>query len=383
MIFPSKLPHVGTTIFTVMSALARQHGAVNLAQGFPDFDPDPRLSERCVAALAAGRHQYAPMTGLPELRLALATAMREDFGIDYDADSEVTITAGATQALFSALGCLLHTGDECLIFEPAYDSYGPAILMNGAVPVPVTMKAPDFRWDWDAAAAKITYRTRAIVVNSPHNPTGSCFTEADLIALESLAEKHGLWVISDEVYAGIVHDGRRHFSCGSREVLRSRSFVCMSFGKTFHCTGWKVGACLAPAALSAEFRKAHQFTTFSVNTPAQAALADLCALREARRHGDFFEQRRDLLISSLAGSGLRPLRPCQGSYFQLFDYSALSDENDLDFAIRLTRERGVASIPLSPFSAAPDPAQRLIRLCFAKKPETLLAAAERLVSEPG
>jgi methionine aminotransferase len=240
------------------------------------------------------------------------------------------------------------------------------------------MAAPAFRWDWAAAVDAVTPSTRAIVVNSPHNPSGSCFTADDLAQLAALACRHGLWVISDEVYAGIIHDGRRHLSCASRPDLRARSFVCLSFGKTFHCTGWKVGACLAPPPLTCELRKVHQFTTFSVNTPAQAALADLCADAGRRRLGTLFQERRDLLLHNLAGTALRALPPAQGSYFQLCDYSALSTLNDLEFARWLTIQHGVATIPLSPLYHRPPPGQRLVRLCFAKQPATLLAAARRL-----
>lgn len=368
---PNKLP-AGSTIFSRMSALAQQHGAINLGQGFPDFAPDAALIERAAEAMRNGPHQYPPMPGLPLLRERLAAVL----GGGIDPDTELTITAGATQALMTALQALLQAGDEALLIEPAYDSYAPAVLLAGAKPVGVPMTA-DYRVDWDAVRAACTPRTRVIVVNSPHNPSGRLFTPADWDALARIAESLDAWVLSDEVYAPLVFDGLPGAGAAAHPGLRARSLVVGSFGKAFHITGWKVGWLQAPAALTAAFRQLHQYTVFTVNTPAQAALAaHLEDPTPWRQLAGFYQAKRDRFRAGLEGSRLK-LLPCEGSYFQTVDYSAVSDLPELAFAEWLTREVGVAAIPLSVFYSRPVE-RRHARLCFAKRDETLDAALERL-----
>ena len=373
----SRLPSVGTTIFTVMSRLAADVGAINLSQGFPDFDCDPELIEAVARHMRAGRNQYAPMPGVPALREAIARMYLTSYGRTYDPETEVTITSGATEAIFDVVAACVHPGDEVIVLEPCYDSYVPAIELNGGVPVVVSLRFPDYSVDWDAVSRAITPRTRLLMINTPHNPTGSVLTGDDMRALAAVVDRTGVLVLGDEVYQHIIFDGLRHESLARDAALAARSFVVGSFGKTYHATGWKVGYAVAPAALTTELRKVHQFVTFSTNTPVQYALADfLGAERGLRELAPFFQAKRDLFLTLMTGSRFRPLHS-RGSYFQLMDYSEISDEGDADFAVRLTREHGVASIPTSPFLHR-EKAPRVLRFCFAKKDETLEAAASRL-----
>lgn len=372
----SKLPRVGTTIFTVMSALATEVGAVNLGQGFPDFECDPALVDAVTQAMKSGLNQYPPMTGLPSLRRAIADKVQTLYGHAYDQDTEITVTAGATQAIFTALLAIVRAGDEVIVIEPSYDSYIPNILLAGGTPVRVPMTS-DFRIDWDRIDAAITPKTRAILVNSPHNPSGTTLSDADMRRLESIALARNLFVISDEVYEHMVFDGQPHQSACRFPALAARSFVISSFGKTYHVTGWKVAYCAAPAALSAEFRKVHQFNVFTVNTPVQQGLADYMKDPEPYLGlSAFYQRKRDLFRNGLASTRFR-LLPCEGTYFQLVDYRAISDLPEAAFAKWLTRETGVAAIPLSAFYD--EPAEHgIVRFCFAKRDETLQLALERL-----
>ncbi|SMC26399.1 methionine aminotransferase [Andreprevotia lacus DSM 23236] len=374
----SKLPDVGVTIFTRMSQLAASCKAVNLSQGFPDFPCDPALLQGVTEAMQAGHNQYAPMTGLPALREAIASKLQQSLNVHVDAEREITVTAGATQALFSVIASVLHAGDEALILEPAYDSYAPAILAQGAGVIRVALRAPAFAVDWDEVERAVTPRTRLIIVNNPNNPATSVFGPADLDALAQLAERHDLLVLADEVYEHLVFDGRQHHSVLAHPVLRARSFAVYSFGKTFHATGWKVGYCVAPPALSAELRKLHQYLVFSVSTPMQHALAAYLQ-QPAHWQGlpDFYQARRERLAPGLTQAGFQ-LLPNAGTYFQLADYSAIRpDLGELDFAEWLTRSYGVASIPVSAFYADGRD-QHLVRFCFAKQDSTLDEAIKRL-----
>jgi methionine aminotransferase len=373
----SKLPSVGTTIFTVMSKLAADVGAINLSQGFPDFDCDPALVDAVARHMREGRNQYAPMQGVPALRQAIAGKFAGLYGAAYDPDTEVTVTSGGTEAIFDAVAAVVHPGDEVIVFEPCYDSYVPAIEVNGGTAIVVSLRYPDYAVPWDEVRAAVTPRTRLIVVNSPHNPAAVVLGAQDIVELTRLVDGTGITILSDEVYEHIIFDGVRHESMARSEALRARSFIVGSFGKTYHVTGWKVGYVVAPAALTTEFRKVHQFVTFSTNTPIQYALAEF--LSERRGYPElaaFYQRKRNLFLELLGGSRWKPL-PSRGTYFQLLDYSAITDEGDMDFALRLTKEQGVASIPTSAFlyrrSAPP-----VLRFCFAKKDETLEAAAERL-----
>jgi methionine aminotransferase len=373
----SRLPSVGTTIFTVMSRLAAELGAINLSQGFPDFDCDPELVDAVARHMRAGRNQYAPMPGVPVLREAIASMYLSSYGRTYDPETEVTITSGATEAIFAAVASCVHPGDEVIVLEPCYDSYVPAIVLNGGTPVVVSLQFPEYSVDWDAVRRAITRKTRLLLINTPHNPAGAVLTADDVRELATVVDGTDVIVLADEVYQHIIFDGLRHESMARHDALAARSFVVGSFGKTYHATGWKVGYAVAPAALTTELRKVHQFVTFSTITPVQHAIADfLAAGRGLRELGPFFQAKRDLFLRLMAGSRFRPLRS-RGSYFQLMDYSDISDEADADFAIRLTREHGVASIPTSPFLYR-EQAPRVLRFCFAKKDETLEAAAERL-----
>jgi methionine aminotransferase len=375
--FPSRLPEVGTTIFTVMSRLAAECGALNLSQGFPDFSPDPALLGLVEKHLRGGANQYAPMAGVPALREAIAAKAAALYGTAYDPEHEVTVTAGGTQAIFTAITCAVRPGDEVLVFEPAYDCYAPAVELAGGRVVRARLRCPGYRPDWEEVARLLTPRTRLVVVNSPHNPTGAVWDAADLDRLAALLRGTQALVVSDEVYEHIVFDGRRHLSCSGHAELKGRSFVVGSFGKTFHATGWKIGHVLAPRALTAEFRKVHQFVVFSVNTPVQLALAEF--LGEPGHYlglADFYQRRRDRFRAGLQATRLTPLA-CAGTYFQLASYAAVSDEPDVALAERLTRELGVASIPVSVFSSPPRQ-ERVLRFCFAKEEATLDRACERL-----
>jgi methionine aminotransferase len=373
----SRLPRVGTTIFTVMSALAQEHGAVNLGQGFPDFDPDPALPARVGRAMAAGLNQYPPMPGVPALRQQVARKIEALYGRRYDADREITITAGATQALLTAALCALHPGDEAIVLEPCYDSYVPAIELAGATVVRVPLVPGSFRPDLDRIAAAFTPRTRLLFVNSPHNPGAVVWTRQELQALGDIMAPTEALLVSDEVYEHMVFDGREHVSASSLPALAARAFVVSSFGKTFHVTGWKVGTVAAPAPLTAEFRKVHQFNVFTVNTPMQHALAE--HLQDPEPYltlGAFYQRKRDLFREGLARTRLRPL-PCEGSYFQNVAIGEASRLPEAEFCQWLTREVGVAAIPLSAFyDSGMD--QGIVRLCFAKRDETLAEGLRRL-----
>lgn len=374
---PSKLPDVGVTIFTVMSALAAEHGAINLAQGFPDFECDPALSALVSRHMQEGRNQYAPMTGVASLRRAIAAKYQALYGASYDADTEVTVTSGATEALFDAVMAFVQTGDEVIVFEPCYDAYVPAIRLAGGRPVFVRMQYPSYRIDWDEFRRALTPRTRMVIVNTPHNPSGTVWGRNDVAAFASALDGSDVLVLSDEVYEHIVFDGVPHLSFAREDGLCERSLVVGSFGKTFHTTGWKIGYCVAPAGLSHEFRKVHQFVTFTSNTPTQHAIADYLANAESYlRLPSFYQDKRDAFLRLLEGSRWKPL-PSQGSYFQLLDYAAITDEPDRAFAMRLTTEHGVAAIPTAAFLHATE-APPVLRFCFAKRSETLARAAERL-----
>ena len=376
----SKLPNLGTTIFTQMSALAQQHQAINLSQGFPDFDGPLFLQERLAYHVAHGANQYAPMTGVQPLREAIADKTADLYGYKPDANSEVTITAGATEALYAAITALVRPGDEVICFDPSYDSYAPAVELSGGVVKRIALQPPSFRVDWQAFSALLSDRTRLVILNTPHNPSATVWHQADFDALWQAIKEREIFVISDEVYEHICFARQGHASVLAHSELRERAVAVSSFGKTYHMTGWKIGYCVAPAAISSELRKVHQYLTFSVNTPAQLALADM--LREDPAHyrelPAFYQKKRDVLVNALRDSRLEIL-PCEGTYFLLVDYSAVSTLNDVEFCQWLTTEVGVAAIPLSVFCADPFP-HKLIRLCFAKQESTLLAAAERLSS---
>lgn len=372
----SRLPKVGTTIFTVMSALATERGAVNLGQGFPDFEPDEALLDAVNAAMRSGNNQYAPLNGRPELRRAVSDKVFASYGRRYDPDTEVMITAGATQAIMTAVFALVHPGDEVIVIEPVYDSYIPSIELAGAVAVKVPMTR-DYRVDWQRVADSVTAKTRLIMINSPHNPSGMILRDADMRALEAIVQRHGLLVISDEVYEHMVFDGEPHQSVSRYPGLADRAIVVSSFGKTFHVTGWKVGSVAAPAPLMAEFRKVHQFNVFVVNSVMQVGLAAYMS-EPARYLGlpQFYQAKRDFFRTGLQKTPFK-LYPCEGTFFQLVDYSAVSGMPELEFAKWLTTEIGVAAIPLSSFYETPVE-NTTVRFCFAKKEETLALALERL-----
>jgi methionine transaminase len=375
--FPSRLPKVGTTIFTVMSALALEHGAVNLGQGFPDFDCDPALLDAVDAAMRAGHNQYPPMAGVPALREAVAAKIESCYGRRYDPGSEITITAGATQAILTAILACVQPGDEVIVLEPCYDSYGPNIELAGGTVVRVALTPGSFRPDFDAIARALSPRTRAIIVNSPHNPSATVWRAPDMDRLADLLRPTDVLLISDEVYEHMVYDGQSHASASAHAELAARAFVVSSFGKTFHVTGWKIGTVAAPAALTAEFRKVHQFNVFTVNTPMQYALASyLASPGPYRELSAFYQAKRDLFRAGLATTRLRAL-PSEGTYFQCVDYSAVSELGEAAFCRWLTTEVGVAAIPLSVFYDAGFE-QRIVRLCFAKRDETLQLALGRL-----
>lgn len=379
MIPQTKLPKVGTTIFTVMSQMAMQHQAVNLGQGFPDFPVPEFLVDALARAMRDGKNQYAPMTGVPALREAIAEKTLACYGHRACPESEITVTSGASEAIFDAVLAVVRPGDEVIVLDPCYDCYEPAIDLAGGVCVHVALDPDDFSVDWQRLRAAVTPRTRMIFINSPHNPSGALWTADDMQRLIELVRGTDIVVLSDEVYEHILFDGARHESALRYPELAERSFVVSSFGKTYHCTGWKIGYCVAPKALSAEFRKVHQYNTFCSFAPAQWAFAEM--IRQHPEHhaelGAFYEGKRDYLRTQLARTRLRPL-PVPGGYFQLVDYSAISDLPDAEFARWLCVEKGVAAIPLSPFYERPPEGQRLIRLCFAKSPETLDAAITRL-----
>ena len=368
-----------TTIFTVMSALAGQHNAINLSQGFPDFPLDERLSGLLQEAAATGWNQYSPMAGLPALRSAVAADFTKRYDVGVDADTEVTITPGATYAIYTAFTAILQAGDEVIVFEPAYDSYLPNIQMNGGRVVPVALTAPDFGVDWNKVKAAMSAKTKAIIINTPHNPTGAVWAREDWDTLAEVVRDTDCFVLSDEVYEQLIFDGKRHYSVLEHPELRERSFALYSFGKVFNNTGWKIGFCIAPPALTDAFRKIHQFAAFCVNTPAQYALAAYMSAGIPNNVGALMEGKRNFFLNLLQELPFTVHKPAGGSYFQLVGYEQISDMPDLDFAKWLTINHGVATIPISAFyhNGHDD---KLIRFCFAKKEATLLAASEKLRS---
>ena len=371
---PSKLPNVGTTIFTVMSKLAADHKAINLSQGFPDFDCAPELRELFCKYVNSGFNQYPPMAGIIGLREAIAEKMQFLFGAQYDPEHEVTVTPGATYGVFTCVTAFVSPGDEVILFEPAYDCYGPAVEVNGGVPVYVQMRYPDYSIDWEAVKNAITPKTRMIILNTPNNPTASVFSSEDLRLLEGLLRGTDIIVASDEVYEHLVFDGHQHQSVARYPGLAERSFVVNSFGKTYAVTGWKMGYVLAPKNLMVEFRKVHQFNAFVSNGPVQYAFADYMKNRDAYLQlAAFYQRKRDFFLDGLKGSRFKPL-PSRGTFFQNLAYDAISAERDTDLAIRLTKEKGVASIPVSVFYREP-PAHKVLRFCFAKSDETLAKGA--------
>ncbi|HAK77781.1 MAG TPA: methionine aminotransferase [Runella sp.] len=374
----SKLPNVGTTIFTVMSALAAEHKAINLSQGFPDFDMPEELVNLTCEALQNGYNQYSPMAGWMPLRESIAAKVHDLYGVEINPDSEITITPGGTYGIYTAFTTVLQPGDEVIVFEPAYDSYIPNIEINGGVAVRIPLEFPTYRINWELVRAKITPRTRMIALNTPHNPTGSILRASDIEQLRQLVEEFDLLIMSDEVYEHLIYDEEPHQSILRYEDLRQRAFVNFSFGKVYHCTGWKMGYCIAPPAFTAEFRKVHQFNCFSCYTPAQVALAEYLKNKEAYRSiSGFYQKKRDYFAELMKQTRFKPL-PSYGSYFQLYYFDHLSDLSDKDFSIWLTKEHGVACIPVSAFYQEGID-NGVVRFCFAKKEETLDKAVERLV----
>lgn len=375
----SKLPNVGTTIFTTMSALAREHNAINLSQGFPDFNCAPELLERANHYLSAGFNQYAPMPGTPQLRERVAEIIQTCYGAAYSPDTEITITAGATQAIYTAIAAFIRPGDEVIVLEPAYDCYVPAIEVHGGVPVYSSLHPFDFSIDWADVKKKIGPKTRAIMVNSPHNPSGAIISAKDILELENIVRGSNILVISDEVYEHMVFDGLKHCSITNSKILAAQSILVSSFGKTVHTTGWKIGYVAAPKELMAEFRKVHQFLVFAVNHPLQLALADFLAKPASYLElKDFYQQKRDYFLKLTQGSRLTPLKT-SGTYFQLMSYAAISQEPDTEMAMRLTKEKRLATVPLSVFYSQKTD-NYVLRFCFAKKNETLEKAAEIICS---
>jgi methionine transaminase len=373
----SKLPSTGVTIFTVMSRLAEEYGAINLSQGFPDFNCAPELIDAVARYMREGHNQYAPMAGVPRLRRALSMKIERLYGRRYDPDTEITVTSGATEGLFSALTAFVRTGDEVLLFQPAYDSYVPAVQLSGGVPRFITLRPPEYRINWDEVKQAITPRTKVMVLNSPHNPTGTMLDREDLRELARVIEATDAIVIADEVYEHIVFDGTRHESLARYPEIAERAVVISSFGKTYHTTGWKIGYCAAPEPLSTEIQRVHQFVTFTVNGAIQMAYADLVERDPfSAELAAFYQAKRDLFLALIQDSHFRPL-PCRGTYFQMVDYSAITREPDSDFALRLIRDHGVAAIPISPFLSGVEPGP-VLRFCFAKRDETLERAADRL-----
>ncbi|SBT18100.1 Methionine aminotransferase [Marinomonas gallaica] len=379
--FDSKLPRTGTTIFTQMSELAAKHQAINLSQGFPDFDGPSELLNRVDHYIQQGANQYAPMTGVPTLRQAIQSKLSRCYNHQADVDTDITVTSGATEALFATISAFVQQGDEVIVFDPAYDSYDPAIRLNGGIPVHIALLPPSFAIDWQTVANAVTEKTKIIIVNSPHNPTGTVFSSNDLDALYELAEQHDLLVLSDEVYEHIVFEGAEHQSVLRHKALAKRSVVVSSFGKTYHTTGWKIGYCVAPAALMAEVRKVHQYLTFSSSTPMQLALADYLAAHPEHDEilPSFYQQKRDFFNKAMSSSRFT-FTPSPGTYFQLMDYSAIQDIPDSEFALWLIETAGVAAIPISVFYQTPPEDLRLVRFCFAKQTSTLSDAAKQLIT---
>lgn len=375
----SKLPDVKTSIFAIMSKMANEYNAINLSQGFPDFNCSEQLIELVHHFMKNGNNQYAPMQGTIELRKQISLKVKRDYGREYNPEREITVTAGATQALYTAFSALVNKGDEVIVFEPAYDSYLPAIIANGGIPIAIKLDASDFSIPWQEVEKSITKKTKCIVFNSPHNPTGAILNESDILQLERIVKNTNIFLISDEVYEHIIFDNQKHLSFAGYNELAKRSFIISSFGKTFHTTGWKMGYCCAPENLTTEFRKFHQFIVFTVNTPIQLAVAEfLKDVTNIYSLPHFYQAKRDLFSSFIKNSKFI-LKNCDGTYFQLLDYSRISDKNDLEFSEYLTKEIGVAVIPISPFYKDGSN-NKLIRVCFAKRDEVLKEAAEKLVS---
>ena len=375
----SKLPNVGTTIFSVMSARAAEQNAINLSQGFPDFPVDPELSELIYEASRNGHNQYALMAGAIQLRENISKLVKKIYSKDADPGKEITVTSGATEALFAAVSAVVRPGDEVIMFDPSYDSYEPAVLLNQGIPVRIPLTFPEYRIDWEKVLTALNPRTRLIIINSPNNPAGSSISDQDILQLKSIVNNNDIYILSDEVYEHIIFDGTEHWSMIREDELYRRSFIVSSFGKTFHITGWKVGYCIAPPALTEELRKVHQFLTFSTSTPAQYALAEYI-----KNHGrvkelkNFYQSKRDYFLNLISDTKFRPLK-CEGTYFQLLDYSEISNENDYEFAVRLTKEYRIASIPVSVFYKDRTD-NKVLRFCFAKEESTLTEAAVRLKS---
>ena len=377
MIINSKLPNVGVSIFAVMSQLANEHKALNLSQGFPNFDPPRELIELFHKYQLAGMNQYAPMTGIPKLRSEIALLIQELYAQNYNPETEITITAGATQAIYSTINALINKDDEVIILEPAYDSYYPAIAINGGIPIPIKLNPLNFSIDWGKVTQSFSSRTKMLILNYPHNPTGVTLKEEDIVYIKALSEKYNFFILSDEVYEHIIFDNREHLSICKYSDLAERSIIISSFGKTFHTTGWKVGYIAAPNFITKEIRKVHQFTVFAVNTPAQFAFADFLSNRAHINELKYFYQtKRDLFIQNINQNKFR-LTKAEGTYFQLLDYSNLSDKNDFDFAKELIEKIGVAVIPLSPFYEN-FVQYKYVRICFAKTDDILIDAANRL-----
>jgi methionine transaminase len=374
---PSRLPEIGSSIFAVMTKMALEHGAINLSQGFPDFSIDEKLINLVHRFMLEGHNQYAPMPGLPALREILSEVVFRTYEYRYDPETQITITSGATEGLYAAITAFVRPGDEVIIFDPSYDSYDPAIRLNGGIAVRINLKFPDFTIDWQKVKSRVSNKTRMIIINNPQNPTGTTLTENDLVQLEKLAVENNLIVLSDEVYDRLVYDGLAHLSVLRYPDLAARSLAVFSFGKTFHATGWKCGYVVGSELLTRELRKTHQFIVFSVNTPVQWALAEYLKDPAHYQHlGNFYQQKRDRFLSAMKGSSFRPL-PCRGSYFQVMSYDSISNKLDTEMASELTQKFKVAAIPLSVFYADKTD-NRLLRFCFAKKDETLEKATEIL-----
>ncbi|MCW5518339.1 aminotransferase class I/II-fold pyridoxal phosphate-dependent enzyme [Aureitalea sp. L0-47] len=371
----SKLPNVTTTIFAVMSKMAQEYNAINISQGYPNFESDPLLIQMVNEAMKSGFNQYAPMPGDPLLRELIVDKMNQAYGSSYEAQTDITITAGATQAIFTAIAATVHHGDEVIVFSPAYDCYEPAVELFGGTPRAIQLSSPDFKPDWDEVAETINDKTKLIIINSPHNPSGTLLDKADMEALERIVVDNDLYVISDEVYEHIIFDGEEHQSAARYPSLAERTFITASFGKTFHNTGWKLGYCVAPSVLMTEFRKVHQYNVFSVNHPIQKALSEYISNPETYGGlGAFYQGKRDLFLDLISSSRFK-FKPSKGTYFQLLDYSEISDLGDLEFTRWLTQEKGLATIPTSVFNRSGADFKQ-VRVCFAKTDETLKAAAE-------
>ncbi|WP_417610779.1 methionine aminotransferase [Owenweeksia hongkongensis] len=372
----SKLPNTGDTIFSVMSALAAEHNAINLSQGFPDFETDPVLLDLVNKYMHRGLNQYAPMPGVPELRQVVSDMIQRQTGHSYNPENEVTITHGATEAIAAAISCCVREGDEVIIFTPAYDCYAPMVELNGGTPIFVQLEFPNYNINWDIFKKQMTHRTKLIIINTPHNPSATLISKEDLVQLQEIVEGTNMLILSDEVYENIVFDGNEHHSASSFPALAERSFKIGSFGKSLHVTGWKLGYCAAPAQLMAEFRKVHQYMVFAVNTPMQYAIAEYLQHQERLEISAMYEGKRNTFLKAIEGSGFKPL-PSKGTYFQLLDYSAISDKNEVEFAKELTTKHFVASIPMSVFYHIPQE-HHVLRFCFAKNEETLHKAGSLL-----